>query len=105
MPPRLAAVGASTFHQSGAGPSSRSSYEAAGADVTTNGPNGSTHPGLDEGDVDMLYLQPGAFKKKDRKRWQESGRTVGFGVSPVNGEIATWVTYQVCLYRVAILSG
>lgn len=51
---------------------------------------------MDGEDVDTLYLQPAAFKKQDRGKWQGSGRTMGFGVSPISGEIASWVTYQVC---------
>lgn len=50
---------------------------------------------MDEEDVDTLYLQPAAFKRQDRGKWQGSGKTIGFGVSPVSGEIASWVTYQV----------
>jgi hypothetical protein len=52
---------------------------------------------LEEVDVDTLYLQPPAFKRKEKGKWQESGSTISFGLNPVNGEIASWIAHRVSL--------
>ena len=96
MPPRLAAVGAGSPFHAGAGPSTSSSSMGAKSAVHTNGSTKTSRTDMEDEDVDTLYLQPAAFKRQDRKKWQEGGRSVAFGVSPVSGEIASWVTYQVC---------
>ena len=43
-----------------------------------------------EQDVPTLYLQPGAYRSKDKQKWKESGRTLAFAVSPTGGERAVW---------------
>ncbi|KAK4687468.1 nuclear pore complex protein Nup85, partial [Tremellales sp. Uapishka_1] len=45
-----------------------------------------------EEDVDVLHLEPYAFKKSERRKWKSSGRTIAFAVSPVGGEVASYVT-------------
>jgi hypothetical protein len=57
--------------------------------------NGTTGPQLEEVDVDTLYLQPPAFKKKEKGKWQESGQTIAFGLNPVDGAVASWITHRV----------
>ncbi|WVQ98889.1 hypothetical protein IAU59_006020 [Kwoniella sp. CBS 9459] len=47
---------------------------------------------VDEEDVEVLYLQPAAYLRGERKKWVASGRTIGASVSPVGGETASWVT-------------
>jgi hypothetical protein len=50
---------------------------------------------LEQVDVDTLYLQPAAFKRNERGKWHEAGKTIAFGLSPINGEIATWIAPRV----------
>jgi nuclear pore complex protein Nup85 len=57
--------------------------------------NGSMRPELEPVDVDTLYLQPPAFKRKEKGKWQESGKSISFGLNPVNGEVASWVAHRV----------
>jgi hypothetical protein len=85
MPPRLAAM---------AGSSSNSGF-AQGND--TNEREEAMEVELEQVDVDTLYLQPPAFTRKDKGKWQESGKTIVFALSPVRGEVASWVTAKVRL--------
>jgi len=92
MPPRLAAMaggsssqlGSSVYRTSDPSGSSRGDTEMDGSTVT-----------LEEVDVDTLYLQPPAFKRKEKGKWQESGHTLAFGLNPVDGSVASWITQRV----------
>ena len=95
MPPRLAAMagGSSSLLSS-------STYKSNDRSATSHGDtemNGSMRPEpeLEEVDVDTLYLQPSAFKRKEKGKWQESGKSISFGLNPVNGEVASWVAHRV----------
>lgn len=48
-------------------------------------------------DADELFLEPSAFSRKDKAKWKQSGRTMLAAVSPVNGEIAAWVSSLVSI--------
>jgi hypothetical protein len=94
MPPRLAAMaggsssqlGSSVYRPSDSYGSSRGDTEMDGSTVT-----------LEELDVDTLYLQPPAFKRKEKGKWQASGHTLAFGLNPVDGSVASWITHRVSL--------
>ncbi|WWC89869.1 uncharacterized protein L201_004797 [Kwoniella dendrophila CBS 6074] len=47
--------------------------------------------GEDE-EVEVFHLQPAAYTKGEKKKWKSSGRTINAIVSPVGGEIASWIT-------------
>lgn len=84
MPPRLAAMAA--------GGSSLSAAQSTSADRGDQ----ATDVELEEVDVDTLYLQPPSFKRKDKGKWQASGKGVAFALSPISGEIASWIAPKVC---------
>lgn len=95
MPPRLAAMAGGSSSQLGSSayrPSQQS--QANGRDVEMGG---SSRPNLEEVDVDTLYLQPPAFKRKEKRKWQESGHALAFGLNPVDGSVASWITHRVSL--------
>lgn len=81
---------------------SSSTYKSNDRSAASHGDtemNGSMRPEpeLEEVDVDTLYLQPPAFKRKEKGKWQESGKSISFGLSPVNGEVASWVAQRVSI--------
>ena len=95
MPPRLAAVaGGSSSLLSSSTYKSNDRSAASHGDTEMNG-SMRPEPELEEVEVDTLYLQPSAFKRKEKGKWQESGKSISFGLNPVNGEIASWVAHRV----------
>lgn len=86
MPPRLAAMASSSAHHGAFG-------DRGNGDDTDMDDSHSVE--LEQVDVDTLYLQPAAFKRNEKGKWQESGKTIAFGLSPINGEIATWIAPRV----------
>jgi len=94
MPPRLAAMaggsssqlGSSVYRTSDPFGSRREDTEMDGSTITP-----------EEVDVDTLYLQPPAFKRKEKGKWQASGHTLAFGLNPVDGGVASWITHRVSL--------
>ncbi|OCF44154.1 nuclear pore complex protein Nup85 [Kwoniella heveanensis CBS 569] len=46
---------------------------------------------VNDEDVEVCYLQPAAYSREEKKKWKASGRTIGAAVSPVGGEVASWV--------------
>ncbi|WVR05312.1 hypothetical protein IAU60_002326 [Kwoniella sp. DSM 27419] len=70
-----------------------SSTKGSTTSETENGNGGpSDGAGVNGQDVDMGYLQPGAYPSGEKQKWKASGRTISAAVSPTGGEIASWVT-------------
>jgi len=93
MPPRLAAMAGGSSSQLGS--SIYRSSEAVAASRGDTEMDGSSGSNLEEVDVDTLYLQPPAYTWKEKRKWQESGHTIGFGLDPVDGSVASWITHRV----------
>jgi nuclear pore complex protein Nup85 len=49
----------------------------------------------DDDEVDVCYLEPGAYPRGGKQKWKESGRTMGVAVSPVGGEVVGWIGKKV----------
>ena len=94
MPPRLAAMAGGSSSQLGSSVYRTSdSFGSSRGDTEMDGSSAN----LEEVDVDTLYLQPPAFKRKEKGKWQESGKSISFGLNPVNGEVASWVAHRVSI--------
>ncbi len=63
-------------------------------DVDADAPNG-----VEEDDVDVLYLEPGAWPRNGKAKWKATGRTMMAGVNPVGGEIIAWLAKKVRIYE------
>ena len=50
----------------------------------------------DDEDVDTLYLEPAAYSRSGRAKWQSTGRTMMAAVSPVGGDVVAWTAHKVC---------
>ena len=94
MPPRLAAMAGGSSSQLGS--SVYRSSEQFGSSRGDTEMDGSS-ANLEEVDVDTLYLQPPAFKRKEKGKWQESGHTLALGLNPIDGSVASWITHRVSL--------
>jgi hypothetical protein len=94
MPPRLAAMAGGSSFQLGSSVYRTSDSFSSRGDTEMDGSNG-TGMNLEEVEVDTLYLQPPAFKRKEKGKWQESGHTLAFGLNPMDGSVASWITHRV----------
>jgi hypothetical protein len=51
-------------------------------------------------EADILYLKPGAYPHGGRGKWKEQGRGILAAVSPVGGEVVSWISRPVSsVYR------
>jgi hypothetical protein len=52
---------------------------------------------VDDDEMDVLHVIPGAFPRGGRGKWKDSGRGILAAVSPVGGEVTAWVSKNVCI--------